>query len=250
MLVPNIEKTFKSNERVEEDHIVLPVDVTNCTDFRELYMDIFDDESALDDYIKMIVRMTRNTYEYRKYIKILKTEFDLTKCAFFKNLDILNLKKVSFEMHHYPFTIYDIVNIVIQERMKDSTDDPSNKQKFNKVLNPFSVAKEVLKLHYEGKVGLVPLSLTPHELYHAGELFIPLTKEFVFGNYDEFISQYNALNYSNYKEVLNLIQNKTNEIVDGTTELDLSRLQIKKVYIEMQNVNFLEKIELEREEVA
>jgi len=213
-------------------------------------MDIFDDEKSLTDYTKMIVKKIRSSYEYRKYIKLLKTEFDLTKCAFFKNLDVLDLHKITFEMHHYPFTIFDIVNIVIQDRMKDSADDPTNTQKFNKVINPFSVCKEVMKLHYEGKVGLVPLSLTPHELYHAGELFIPLTKEFVFGNYDEFITQYNALDYNNYKEVMNLIQNKTNEIVDGEVELDLDKLKIKKVYLEMNNVDFLEKIALEQEKVA
>jgi len=245
MLVPKLEEVLKNTKIEEGDHIILPVNENDYADFRELYMDIYEDEKSLADYTKQIVKMIRSSYEYRKYIKLLKTEFDLTKCAFFKNIDISDGCKISFEMHHYPFTIFDIVSIVIQDRMKDSAEDPTNSDKFNRALNPFSITKEVMRLHYEGKVGLVPLTVTPHELYHAGELFIPLTKDFVFGNYDAFIEQYGAKDYSNYKEVLNLIENKTKEIVDGESELDLSKLQIKKVYLEMQNTNFLEKVKLE-----
>lgn len=252
MLVPKLDEALKTKAIEEDNHVVLPVDAYNYTDFRELYMDIYEDEKSLTDYIKQIVKMVRASYEYRQYIKILKSEFDLTKCAFFKNLDITDegMSKVAFEMHHYPFTLFDIVSIVVQERMKDQSEDPTDSKKFNKVLDPFSITKEVMKLHYEGKVGLVPLSVTPHELYHAGELFIPLNREFVFGNYEAFIDQYDATSYSNYKEVLNLIQNKTNEIMDGDEELNLDKLKIKKVYLEMDNVDFLEKIALEKEEVA
>jgi len=249
MLVPKLEETLVKKDIKEEDgHIVLPVDAHNYTDYRELYLDIYEDEKSLADYTKQIVKMIRSSYEYRKYIKLLKTEFDLTKCAFFKNIDISDGTKVSFEMHHYPFTIFDIVSIVIQDRMKDQMEDPTNSEKFNRVLNPFSISKEVLRLHYEGKVGLVPLTLTPHELYHAGELFIPLTKDFVFGNYHDFIDEYNAKDYGNYKEVLNLIQNKTNEIIDGDSKLDLEKLKIKKVYLEMGDVDFLEKVKLDKVE--
>jgi hypothetical protein len=252
MLIPKLDETLIPKNKIEtKNNVILPVNENNFTDFRELYMDVLDEEKALTDYTKQIVKMVRSSYEYRKYIKLLKTEFDLTKCAFFKNIDIMDVNKISFEMHHYPFTIFDIISIVIQNRIKDQKEDPVNKKKFDRVLNPFSISKEVLRLHYEGKVGLVPLTITPHELYHAGELFIPLTDEFVFGNYDKFIEEYNAKDYSNYKEVLNLIQNKTNEIIDGETELDLSKLQIKKVYLEMQNTDFLEKIKLEEmDEVA
>lgn len=250
MLIPKLDENFVTKENNEENnYIVLPVNEMDYPDFRELYMDIFDDEKSQTDYIKQIVKIIRSSIEYRKYIKILKSEFDLTKCAFFKNIDISEDCKVSFEMHHYPFTIFDIVSIVLQDRIKDQSEDPTDQKKFNRILNPYSIAKEVLRLHYEGKVGLVPLTITPHELYHAGELFIPLTKDFVFGNYDTFIEEYNAKDYGNYNEVLNLIQNKTNEIINGETILDLSKLKIKKVYLEMQNTNFLEKIELEKEEI-
>lgn len=249
MLVPNLSETLKTNTVEDDGHIVLSVDAHNYTDFRELYMDIFEDEKSLSDYTKQIVKMIRSSYEYRKYIKILKTEFDLTKCAFFKNIDISDNCKISFEMHHYPFTIFDITSIVIQNRMKNQMEDPSNQKLFDRCLNPFSISKEVLRLHYEGKVGLVPLSVTPHELYHAGELFIPLTNKYVFGNYHDFIDEYNAKEYGNYKEVLNLINNKTNEILDGDTELDLDKLRIKKVYLDMGDVDFLEKVKLDTEDI-
>lgn len=249
MLVPNLENVLINNNKNEkEDSILLKVNVNDYIDFRELYVDVFDDEKALTEYTKMIVKMVRSSYEYRQYIKILKSEFDLTKCAFFNNIDIADVGKISFEMHHYPFTIFDIISIIIQNRIEEQVNDPTNQKKFDDVLNPFSIAKETLRLHYEGKVGLVPLTITPHELYHAGELFIPLTGKFVFGNYDKFIEEYNALEYGNYKSVLKLIEDKTTEILEKNQELDLSKLQIKKVYLQMDNVDFLEKIKLEEDE--
>lgn len=248
MLVPKLDKTIIPNTIEKEDHIILSVNENNYDDFRLLYTDVFDenDSKALDSYIKYIVKLVRGSYEYKKYIRALKSEFDLTKCAFFKNLDITDTKKVSFEMHHYPFTIYDICLIVFTKRLNEQKEDPTDTKKYNKVLNPFSIAKEVLKLHFEGKVGLVPLTVTPHELYHSGNLFIPLTKEFVFGNYNDFIDEYEIEKIGNYKEVLKLIQTKTNEIIDGEIQLDLSKLQIKKVYLQMKNEEFLKKIELEK----
>jgi hypothetical protein len=247
MLVPKLDETLKPTLVKKEDtSLTVSVNENNYADFRTLYMDILDeDDKAIDEYVKYIVKLVRQSYEYRQYIKILKTEFDLTKCAFFKNLDITDMKKVGFEMHHYPFTIYDICLIVLTKRIQEQKEDPTNDKKYNKVLNPFSIAKEVLRLHYQGKVGLVPLSITPHELYHAGNLFIPLTNEYVFGNYQEFIDEYDVNKIGNYGEVLKLIQEKTNEIMDGEINLDLSKLQIKKVYLEMKNQDFLKKIKME-----
>ena len=50
------------------------------------------------------------------------------------------------------------------------------------------VAKEVMFLHYNLYVGLIPLSETVHELVHNNYLFIPMDK--VLGKYQEFINLY------------------------------------------------------------
>jgi len=48
----------------------------------------------------------------------------------------------------------------------------------------FLIASEIMRLHYAGYIGLVPLTKTLHEMAHAGKLFIGL--ENVFGNFQKF----------------------------------------------------------------
>ncbi len=52
----------------------------------------------------------------------------------------------------------------------------------------FSVAKEVMDLHYKNMIGLVPLTKTNHELAHEGSLFI--SSKQVFGEYKAFSDMY------------------------------------------------------------
>ena len=65
------------------------------------------------------------------------------------------------EFHHYPFTLYDICEIVV---MKGAAD-----QKYE---SSFSAAKKIMDLHYKNIIGLVPLTKTNHELAHDGKIFL------------------------------------------------------------------------------
>jgi len=249
MLVPKTEDTLiKKNEDIHEDYIVLDVDENQYNDYRLLYIDITEgDEKAIEDYIKYIEKLVRKSFEYNQYIFICKTEFDLNKCAFFKNINFEESRKISLEMHHYPLTLYDIVSIIVSDRMKKSSENPGNMTYYNNLLNPFDIAKEVMKCHYEGIIGLVPMSLTPHELYHQGKLFIPLTKDYVFGNYNAFIKKYNVMEIDNFKEKLGFINSKTKDLMEGGLELNLEKLTIKEVYVNMQNTEKMKKIEIKEE---
>ena len=51
-----------------------------------------------------------------------------------------------------------------------------------------SVAYEVMFLHYNGLVGLIPLSATVHELVHNKYLFVPLDR--VYGYWEDFYNMY------------------------------------------------------------
>lgn len=246
MLIPKIDQIFKE-ENTEDDSIIVNVDENNCIDFRENYLDILEDDKERDKYIKYIEKIVRHSFEYRMYISTLKNEFNLTGCAFFKNLNLDDCK-ISLEFHHYPFTLYDIVNIILENRIIDHNDDPSVQEKFDKIFNPFSIAKETMMLHYKNKVGLVPLALTPHELYHSGNLFIPLTKNYVFGRYDLLDEDYN-IDFGNYKYILEILNNKTEEILNGQNELNLEKLKIKKVYVNMKNTGLPHKVKVDKDEI-
>ena len=248
MLVPEICKKSDHTKLIEKDNsIILEVNENLCIDFKEKYLDIVENDKEMDKYIKYIERLVRKSYEYRTYIGVLKERFELNQCAFFRNMDFNEMHiKRGLEFHHYPFTLYDIVSIVIQNRIIDVNEDPGNQKKFNKVYNPFSIAKEVLRLHFQNKVGLCPLSLTPHKLFHKGNLFIPLTEDFIFGNWGKFEDEYD-LSSGNYSEILKLLRSKTDEILSKGNFV-IEKLQIKRVYIKMDSTEKLQKIVIDEEE--
>ena len=154
------------------------------------YSDIIaeDDVKGYDRMIKSIERMVRNSYEYKNYISYLKQEIDMNHCSFFTQL---SREDVSIEIHHCPFTLYDLTSIVYNKHVMEEGADN---------YNIYKIAEEVTKLHYEGKVGLIPLSVTVHELVHRGDVFIPLDS--VYGDVAQFYQDYTAYITKEQKELL------------------------------------------------
>ena len=136
----------------------------------------FNDEKDFDRYIKDCKRIVRQSFEYKQFIAELKNKMGMNKCAFL-NISAEENPKVKIEIHHYPFTLDDLINKVFNKRSY-----------YHESLSVYVVAKEVLELHYKVMVGLIPLSETVHELYHSGRLFIPIDK--IFGRYQLFITYY------------------------------------------------------------
>ena len=144
--------------------------------------------------IKKCERMIRTSLEYRQYIQFLKNEMELNKCAVFQNIRTSSEKKYSIEIHHSPFTLYDIVQIVMTKHLEEYG-----------TINLFRISKEVMELHYDGKVGLIPLTLTVHELVHNGKIFIPLN--LIYQNYSDFVNEYESWMNDNTKEkILDIVQ--------------------------------------------
>ena len=89
------------------------------------------------------------------------------------------MEAASIELHHFPLTLYDISEIVLRKRM--DADEP---------LSPIAVAAEVVKIHYRGLVGLIPVTSTIHELLHSGRAYASLSN--VYGDYPAFLVEYRA----------------------------------------------------------
>lgn len=127
--------------------------------------------------VKDVERIVRGSLEYKQYIQFLKDEIDMTECAFFKNVNNKNKTSVSIEIHHEPFTLFDISLMVVQKWVDMGIN-----------INPLLISDEVMALHYKNMVGLIPLAITPHQLVHDGKLFIPL--QYVYGNYLALVEEY------------------------------------------------------------
>lgn len=128
-------------------------------------------------FIKDIEKIIRTSLEYRNFIKFLKIEALLNYCTILNKLPDEIISKITIEMHHYPFTLYDLVEAVLNKHISDDLD-----------YTRLSIANEVMEQHYFLKVGIVPLTKTMHELAHSKTIFVS-TKN-VFGNYKQFLNQY------------------------------------------------------------
>lgn len=139
----------------------------------------FMDRSARErrKFITKVERIVRTSDEYKEYIKYLKTHFDMAHCEIFPQVRSGNGKKYSIEIHHEPFQLSWIVDTVIRKR-----------QDLDESLNPFHIADEVMKLHYDGWIGLIPLSVTAHELVHSDRITIPL--QYIYQDYAKFANEY------------------------------------------------------------
>jgi len=104
-------------------------------------------------------------------------------------------------------------------------------------LNPLLIAEEVTSLHYRNLIGLIPLSVTVHELVHNGKLFIPLQN--IFGGYVEFIEKYEK--YIS-QDLLSLLEAKF-KLSKDLNELDTSVLEKKFIYLEIKGFTFPQIIE-------
>lgn len=166
MRVPTIENYSKAGE-------IMHLKMMRPAPIERDYLLVNDKDRI--KFIKTVEQIVRSSHEYRQYIDYLKKAIDMSMCAFFNNINANT--RIKIEIHHEPFTLFDITNIVVGDFIERE-----------KPLNPLIIAREVMKLHYANKVGLIPLSTTCHSLYHDGRLMIPL--QCVYGDYLAFIDEY------------------------------------------------------------
>lgn len=140
-------------------------------------LNLENSEKAKMGFIRSIESIIRTSFEYSSYIKYLKTEAHLTTCSILKNIPPEMLKELTLEMHHFPFTLYDITETVLNRYLYNEDD-----------FSRLSIANEVMDLHYMNMIGLVPLSLTTHQLAHSNSIIIDF--DHIFGDYQKFVDNY------------------------------------------------------------
>jgi hypothetical protein len=179
------------------------------------FQDIYDNKK-LQKFIKSVEAQIRTSNEYSNYIGFLVNEIGLDHCAVLGNIE---KDFATVEMHHYPFTLYDIVYLNISRNII-----------LNKNFTSFSIANDVLKDHYDNIIGVTPLSKTVHQLAHAGEIFVNLSQ--VYGNLNKFNEKYS---FAMTDEIIE----KFNQLVDYSKKnLAYSDTDVlKKIYDIKDNTN-------------
>lgn len=173
------------------NHIVLPeLDIFTQPDFD------LNDEKEYEKYLREIEKTVRGSFEYQHMVSYCREYLDMNACSFYANVSNIDTTKIRIELHHEPFSLYDIVSIVVKKRIH-----------FGESLEVEHVAKEVTFNHYAMSVGLIPLAETVHELVHNQYLFIP--NNIVFGNWRRFQELYKEFIPEEINHTLERIQEYT-----------------------------------------
>jgi hypothetical protein len=204
------------------------------------YIEAMYDEKVFKSFVTCVEKEIRRSDEYARYLGHLRS-MGLNGCAILNNIQNNDeeLSKLTIEFHHYPFTLYDIVSIVTEEMLSDET----------QYVSSFLVAQKVLQLHFDNKVGLVPLCKTVHELAHAGEIFINLN--LVYGYYDKFIEEYDEFIDDDYKNQYNMLvrMTKDNKPYSESDILALKQRAIEEEE-ELQEIKESKKSKVTKEKLA
>ena len=126
----------------------------------------FAGEKEETRFIKNVERVVRSSLEYKEFIAFCRETLNATRCVFTGwTFD----ETSDIELHHYPLTLFEIVKSVIYDKIHK-----------NEEFSTFDIAIEVMELHFNMKVGVVPLAGTLHKASHNGALTIPY--EFILGS--------------------------------------------------------------------
>lgn len=175
-MLPNSSSVIDITSKITENNV--SVQGKNSFYRIDFYKEAFFEENDFKTFIKSVEKLVRKSNEYSKFIYDLKVNKGLNNCAILSNIkDCEEESMADIEFHHYPFTLYDICSIVTEKMLL-------NKEK----VSTFTVAKKVIDLHFENKVGVVPLCVTVHQLVHAGAIFVNINS--VYGYYDKFVEEY------------------------------------------------------------
>lgn len=134
----------------------------------------FESEKELNKFVKKVKQTIRSSYEYRLWVDYIKNILLCNSCAFTGE----NTMELTVEIHHHPILLEDIVLSVISKKI-------DNNDKFSS----FDISSEIIYLHYNMKVGVVPLITSLHEKYHNGFLEIPI--DYCIGDWKYLLQNYN-----------------------------------------------------------
>lgn len=179
---------------------------------------ILYDEKARTKFIKKVEKIVRSSHEYRELIAYLHSGLDMNYCMFFNNVSKDKGRRVGIEIHHLPFSLFDIVNIILKKYEEEEIP-----------FDPLIIAEEVMQCHYKGHVGLVPLSTTVHQLYHRGDIFIPL----------QYVDKGFLCFYQEYKPYLKDYEEMLKRLIILSKDFDLGKNSIlRKHLIYLNNIGY------------
>jgi len=212
---PELIKKVETNGIKEE-----VLEINSIPKFDTEDYDLFD-KKDFNKYMTSIEKIVRGSFEYRTFINFIRENMEMNTCSFIANVSNADNFKIKIEIHHDPITLYDYCLIVYNKRVAN-----------NEPLDEELVAKEVMFLHYNLLIGLIPLSQTVHQLVHNNYLFIPLTH--IMGKWQEFIKAYDEFIPAEIKDKLDRSIEFTQSYDDNMNDNHL--LDRKYIYLDTSGI--------------
>ena len=200
-------------------------DTIKINDVPEFETEVYclEDEKERKKFIKDVENRVRSSFEYKRFINYIRDYMQMNQDAFLEGIDNKESFDVKIEIHHYPFTLYDIVEIILNKRSY-----------YKETISVNMVAKEVMSCHYKLIVGLIPLSETVHELNHNSRIFIPVNK--VLGRYNLFIEYYKPFIEPYMLETVERIEKYSKE--NRSNILDTNIIKQNKIVYDVKDKNY------------
>lgn len=149
-------------------------------------------------FIRSVEGMLRKSPEYKMWRKFIIAYLGHSKCAFTGE----SAEQLTIEIHHHPIPLWDIIVGIVNTELQN-----------HRPITTFIVAQKVMLLHYEGKVGYIPIIKSLHEKYHKGHLQIPM--EAVRGEYKLFLKEYKQGIPEDMLKKINILETRTLNNVSG-----------------------------------
>ena len=133
----------------------------------------FENLTELVKFVKSCEKLVRLSPEYKLWKDYITDVLHDNYCF----ITLESQEQVSVEVHHHIPSLFTLVKSVVNRKLDK-----------NESFCSFDIALESMEIHFQNKVGYVPLVKTMHEKFHSGFLQIPTN--LVKGNYKLFLSEY------------------------------------------------------------
>lgn len=162
-----------------------------------LRIDGFSNDKDQIKFIKSVEKMVRFSMEYRLWVDYIIETLGQDRCEFTNELK----SECPVEVHHHPICLYTIVKAVIDDKLKK-----------HESFCTFDIARDVIELHFQNKVGYVVMLSDLHAKYHNGFMQIPI--EFVSGDYKKILTTY-EIDKEEYNRILLLCGVHKDDVVQS-----------------------------------
>lgn len=159
-------------------------DIKSNIEKLELYSDLypftlplristFENETDYTKFVKNCEKLVRGSLEYKLWRNYLIDVLGVNTCA----LTGEQMVETSVEIHHHLPSLFILIKALVNKKLEA-----------NESFSTFDIALETIEIHFENKVGYIPLVNSLHEKFHNGFVKIPF--EHIKGNYTFFINEY------------------------------------------------------------